>query len=364
MQLVHEEFMSAALAEARRALGRTSPNPQVGAVVVRDGQVIASGYHKAAGQAHGETEALHQAGDRARGADLYITLEPCNHHGKTPPCTEAILRAGIARVFVGSVDPNPVVSGRGIARLREAGIPVEVGVLGAETDRLIEGWSHFIRSRRPWVIAKVASTLDGRIATRSGDSRWITSESTRARVHRLRDEVDAILVGRGTVEADDPQLTTRLPDGSGRDPLRVILDSSLRVSTDARIFRVSSAAKTLIACVGPADPMRAAPLREVGAEILECEGRDGRVDPASLLEKLGAMNVVQLLVEGGAQTLGAFLEARLVDRLLLHYGPLVFGEGPTWTRAPAAEKVVDALRLRLASAELVDGDLLVDARLG
>ncbi len=352
--------MRLALAEASKGLGRTSPNPSVGAILVRDGRVVGVGHTGHGGVPHAEAVALADAGAAAAGADLYVTLEPCDHVGRAPPCAPAIVQAGVARVFIGSLDPNPIVSGRGLRRLEGAGIPVEVGLLGSECDALIEPWSLFIREGRPWVVAKVASTLDGRIATRSGGSRWITGEAARERVHRLRDEVDAVIVGRGTVELDDPLLTTRLP--GGRDPIRVILDSRLQIASEARLFHSSSPARTLVACAGPADPSRAERLRGAGAEILECPDRAGRVDLEALLAKLAARGVVQVLVEGGAQVFGAFLEAGLVDRLLLHYGPKVFGGGPAWTDAPAAVSVADALGFELRQAELVGGDLLVDAR--
>ncbi|HWV37598.1 MAG TPA: bifunctional diaminohydroxyphosphoribosylaminopyrimidine deaminase/5-amino-6-(5-phosphoribosylamino)uracil reductase RibD [Vulgatibacter sp.] len=356
----HERFMALALEEARKGLGRTSPNPPVGAVIVRDGAVVGAGHHSFAGGPHAEAEALAAAGDAARGGDLYVTLEPCDHLGRTPPCAPAVAGAGIARVFIGATDPNPIVSGRGIRRLREAGLQVETGVLGAACEALIEGWSLFIRAGRPWVVAKVASTLDGRIATASGDARWITGEGARARVHRLRSEVDAVIVGRGTVIADDPALTARIP--GGRDPLRVILDSRLSVSPTARVFARGSAAGAIAACIGPADPDRAAALRGAGAEVLECEAVDGRVALEPLLRGLAARGVVQVLVEGGAGVFGAFLEAGLVDRLLLHYGPKVFGGGPAWANGPVAARVADALGFRIEAAELVDGDLVVDAR--
>ncbi|AKU91238.1 bifunctional diaminohydroxyphosphoribosylaminopyrimidine deaminase/5-amino-6-(5-phosphoribosylamino)uracil reductase RibD [Vulgatibacter incomptus] len=355
-----ESFMRRAIEEARKALGRTSPNPPVGAVLVKEGRVVGVGHHARAGGPHAEAAALADAGEEARGADLYVTLEPCDHQGRTPPCSAAIVRAGVARVFVGTPDPNPIVSGRGIQRLEAEGIPVEVGPLEAECEALIEGWTSFIRSGRPWVIAKVAATLDGRIATRTGDSRWITGDEARARVHRLRDEVDAVIVGRGTVEADDPLLTARIP--GGRDPLRVILDSGLGIAPDAKLLTAPSSAKTLIACVGPAAPERADRLRAAGAEVVECASWGGRVDLAFLLAHLAARGVVQVLVEGGARVFGAFLEAGLVDRLLVHYGPVVFGGGPAWTDAPAVDRVADALRVRFERAELVGGDLLVDAR--
>lgn len=353
--------MRRALAEARRGLGRTSPNPPVGAVVVRDGAVIAAGHHARAGGPHAEVVALDAAGERARGADLYVTLEPCDHWGRTGPCAPRVVEAGIARCFVGSPDPNPIVSGRGIRRMEAGGVRVEVGVLREETDALIEPWARFITTGRPFCTLKVASTLDGRIATASGDSRWITGPAARALVHRLRDEVDAVIVGAGTVAADDPRLTARIE--GGRDPLRVILSSNLTVDPAAAVFHLDSEARTVVACVGPAPAERAARLRAVGAEILECRpDPGGRVDPADLLARLGAREVVHVLVEGGARVFGAFLEARLCDRLLLHYGPKILGAGPAWTDAPAAGRVADAALFRYASARLLDGDLIVEAR--
>ncbi len=212
-----ERFMRLALREAAKGLGRTSPNPAVGAVLVKDGRVVGRGHHARAGGPHAEVVALRAAGARARGADLYTTLEPCDHQGKTPPCSVAILEAGVRRVFVGSTDPNPLVNGRGMARLRRGGLPVEQGVLAVECDALNAAWFTYITERRPFVTLKAAVTLDGRIATRTGDARWVTGEAARAWVHRLRDRVDAVLVGAGTARADDPELTTRLPGGRGRD---------------------------------------------------------------------------------------------------------------------------------------------------
>lgn len=355
-----EHFMRLAIREARRGLGRTSPNPPVGAVVVRDGEVVGVGHHQRAGAPHAEIVALSQAGSRARGADLYVTLEPCNHQGRTGPCAPAVVEAGIARVFVGARDPNPLVSGRGIRRMRSAGVVVEVGCLKAECEALIEPWARFITGGRPFVTVKVASTLDGRIATRTGDSRWITGEKARRLVHALRNEVDAVLVGSGTVAADDPLLTCRIR--GGRDPVRVVLSSRLEVSPRARIFHTGSPAPTWVACVSPAPEEEARALREVGAEVIECRGVGGRIDLHDLLEKLAARGIVQILVEGGARIFGAFLAAGLVDRLLIHYGPRVFGGGPAWTDEPAVARVADAPGFRIRSAELLEGDLLVEAR--
>ena len=352
--------MRRAIDEARAGLGRTSPNPSVGAVVVKDGEIVAWGHTAPAGGPHAEIVALERAGSRAKGADLYVTLEPCNHVGKTGPCAPRVIEAGIARVFVGLADPNPIVSGRGIRRLRRAGLAVEVGLLRDECFAVIEPWARFITAGRPFVTLKVASTLDGRIATRTGDSQWITGEKARALVHGIRNVADAVIVGAGTVAADDPRLTCRLPDG--RDPARVVLSSRLEVSPRARMFHLGSAAPTLVACVAPAPEAEAAALRAVGAEIVECRGVNGRIDLGDLLVQLANRGFVHVLVEGGARVFGAFLAAGLCDRLLLHYGPKVFGGGPAWTDEPAVARVADAPAFRYASVSLLGGDLLVEAR--
>lgn len=357
----HESFMRLALRNARKGLGHTSPNPPVGAVVVRDGKVVGEGHHERAGGPHAEALALAQAGEAARGADLYVTLEPCDHEGKTPPCAPAVVAAGVARVFVGTIDPNPKVSGRGIERLRAGGIRVEVGVAEAECRELIEPWSKYIRTREPFVLCKVASTLDGRIATRTGASRWITSEEARAEVHELRSAFDAVLVGVGTVREDDPRLTARLP--GARNPVRIVLDSRLEVTPDARLFAENG--RTLVACVEPCDERRAERLRAAGAEILACRPTaEGRVDLADLLSRLGAMGIVSVLVEGGASVFSSFLESGRVDRLLLYLAPKIFGGGPTWATAPVAETVEEALGFSLRSIRAIGPDvrLELDAR--
>jgi diaminohydroxyphosphoribosylaminopyrimidine deaminase/5-amino-6-(5-phosphoribosylamino)uracil reductase len=357
---VAEHFMGLALREAEKGLGRTSPNPAVGAVLVMNGRVIARGFHARAGGPHAEVVALRAAGSRARGADLYTTLEPCDHQGKTPPCSRAILAAGVRRVFVGSRDPNPLVSGRGMRRLRRAGVPVVAGVLAEACDRVNEGWFKFIKEGRPFVTLKAAITLDGRLATATGDSRWISGEESRALVHRLRDRVDAVIVGRGTVEADDPRLTTRLPEGGGRDAARVILDSRLAVSPRAQVFRQESAAPTLVACVAPVDEKRKARLERAGARILVCRSKGGRVDVADLLARLASLGMVEVLVEGGAEVYGAFLERGLWDRLLLFVAPIVLGAGPAWPAVLPANRVAKARRFVYRETRRIGEDLLVE----
>jgi diaminohydroxyphosphoribosylaminopyrimidine deaminase/5-amino-6-(5-phosphoribosylamino)uracil reductase len=348
-----EGFMRLALREAERGLGRTSPNPAVGAVVVKGGRVLARGHHARAGAPHAEVAALARAGSRARGADLYTTLEPCDHWGRTPPCSLAILQAGVRRVFVGSRDPNPVVNGRGTTRLRRGGVEVVADVLRGECDRLNRAWFHYITRGRPFVSLKIAASLDGRIATRSGDSRWVTGPEARAAVHRLRDRADAVLVGGGTARADDPRLTARLP--GGRDPVRVVLDTRLRLPRRLRIFRQRSAAPTLLAHARARLP-RLPP----GVEPVRCRARGGRIDLQDLLDKLAQRGVTHLLVEGGGEVATSFLAAGLVDRLLVFLSPrVVGGDGLPWAQAPGPRRMADALRLEDVEVERHGDDVLV-----
>ncbi|RMG11219.1 MAG: bifunctional diaminohydroxyphosphoribosylaminopyrimidine deaminase/5-amino-6-(5-phosphoribosylamino)uracil reductase RibD [Deltaproteobacteria bacterium] len=359
-----EAMMQRALAEARKATGRTSPNPPVGAVVVRGEEVIATGHTAPAGGPHAEVVALERAGERARGATLYTTLEPCSHAGRTPPCTDAILRAGVARVVVGSTDRNPQVAG--IERLREAGVDVECGILEAACDEQNRYFFTWITEGRPYVVLKAAMTLDGRIATATGDSQWISCEASRKRAHRWRDELDAILVGAGTVRHDDPRLTTRRSDRPGRDPVRVILDGRLSTDPQAQIYGLDSEAPTLLVVPVGTPAEAVAPYQRGPTEILEVEGAEGRVEIPALLRALGDRGLMSVLVEGGARVHGAFLASGLADELRLFLAPKLLGAGPAWLDlAPfgAPEAVRDALRTGALSVEPVGDDLLITARL-
>ncbi len=353
--------MGLALNEAAKGLGRTHPNPVVGAVVARGAQVLGLGHHRKAGGAHAEVEALREAGKKARGADLYVTLEPCNHQGRTPPCTDAILSAGIARVFIGSIDPNPLVKGKGAQRLRAAGVTVRTGVLGEACDAANEMWFKFITRKLPWVVLKAAVTLDGKLATASGDSRWVSGPKSREMAHALRDELDAVLVGIGTALADDPRLTAR---GRGqRDPVRVVVDSTARLPPDARVLRQRSKAPTLVACTVRADPRRVKALQRAGAEIVLCQSRDGRVDLKDLLRRLAGRGLTSVLVEGGAAIHGSFLSGRLWDELYLFIAPKVAGgNAPSWAGFPGARRMGEVLGARIVDSGPVGDDLLVTAR--
>jgi diaminohydroxyphosphoribosylaminopyrimidine deaminase/5-amino-6-(5-phosphoribosylamino)uracil reductase len=354
--------MREALLEAERGRGRTHPNPIVGALVVARGKVVARGHHEHAGGPHAEVVALCRAGKSARGADLYVTLEPCNHHGRTPPCTDAILAAGIRRVVVGSVDPNPLVHGRGIERLRAAGLAVEVGVLRAACDFANEQWFKFIIRKTPWVVLKAAVTLDGKLATPSGDSRWVTGPTARARVHELRDRLDAVLVGIGTAVADDPRLTAR--GLAQRDPARIVVDPEARLPPAARMLRQRSAAETIVAITLSAPDARVQALEREGAQILRCRrDRNGRIVLRDLLRRIAGRGLTTVLVEGGARIHGSFLRQRLWDELLLFVAPKVLGEGArSWAEMPAPASMGQALEARITGTARLGADLLVTAR--
>ncbi len=351
--------MGEALRLAKNALGRTSPNPLVGAVVVREGRVVGAGWHRKAGTPHAEVHALAMAGELARGATVYVTLEPCSHHGRTGPCAEALVRAGVSRVVIGMQDPNPLVAGRGIDILRQAGIAVECGVLEPEVRALNEVFLKWIQQREPFVVLKTAMTLDGKITTSTGDSQWITNEASRQRSHELRDIYDAILVGIGTVLADDPSLTARLPHGLGKNPLRVILDSQARTPLQSKVV-TDGQAPTIIAvtAAAPADRVRA--LEAAGAEVLQVN-EGPRVDVKKLLQLLGEREISSIFVEGGAGVNGSFLQAGLVDRVYAFIAPKLVGGEKARTPVGGAgiPALADAVVLENTAVELLDGDILI-----
>lgn len=361
---VAEFFMRIALEEAAKGLGRTSPNPAVGAVLVKGGRIIARGYTQPAGQAHAEVMALAAAGPRARGADLYTTLEPCNHYGRTPPCTLAILEAGVRRVISAAGDPNPLVNGRGIARLRRHGVEVMTGVLEEEAIALNRAFFKSIRTRMPYVTLKAAVTLDGKLATATGDSRWVTGEQARAWVHQLRNRVDVILVGSNTVRLDDPKLTTRLPGGGGRDPLRVVVDSHLSLKPSATVFTQRSSAKTVLATLEDPEGRKARRFTAQGVEVWQVREKRGRVDLKALLSRIAQAGLNHVLVEGGAEMYGSFLRERLADELALFLAPkLVGSQGLSWSGDLGVKMMSEALSLKHVTHEQLGADLLLQARL-
>ncbi|GIW44624.1 MAG: riboflavin biosynthesis protein RibD [Candidatus Binatia bacterium] len=352
-----ERFMRLALRWARRGVGQTRPNPPVGAVVVNDGQVVGVGYHRRAGLPHAEAEALAQAGDRAAGATLYVTLEPCAHHGRTPPCTDAILRAGVARVVFGVPDPNPHVDGGGAEKLQAAGVHVVSGVAARACAELIAPFRKFIRTGRPWVTLKLAASLDGRAATVSGSSRWITNEKSRAYVHRLRAQHDAVLVGAGTVTRDDPELTSRSAR-SRVQPLRVVLDGQLSAPLAARVYDVTKAPTLVLTSErAPLEKVRA--LEERGVEV-ESLGPDPRIPWSTVLDALGRRQLLAVLVEGGPQVAAEALRAGGVDRLLLFLAPkLIGGDGLPVIESLGVRDISEALALPPLRLRRFAGDWLV-----
>lgn len=306
------------------AKGSPSPNPHVGAVVVKNGAIVGEGHHERAGDDHGEVAALKAAGANAAGATLYVTLEPCNHVGRTPPCTEAIVGAKIARVVVGCHDPNPHVEGGGIERLRQAGIEITDGVLEDQAKRLVAPWSKFVTAGIPYVSLKLALSLDGRIATRTGASKWVTGAEARARVHLLRAAHDAIAVGVGTAIADDPRLTVR--DAPGKSPLRVVFDTKLRLSAHSRLVATAADVPTWIVCSEDAPSSNEEALVVRGVEVMRApSSTEGRIDPVAALKLLASRGVVTLLVEGGAELAGSMLAGRLADELHAFIAPILLG---------------------------------------
>ena len=309
----------------------------VGAVLVRDGKIVGKGYHRFAGGDHAEIAALKQAGAKAKGATLYITLEPCSHQGRTPPCTRALIRAGIKQVVGGTRDPNPLVAGCGFRQLRRAGIRVRVGLLEAACLELIEAFAKFITKRLPFVTLKLAATLDGKIATTTGDARWISGEESRKTVHRLRNEVDALLVGSATVRADDPQLTCRVP--GGRNPWRVVLDSRLRLPLAAKILHQAEPEKTVVATAINASAKKARAIESLRARVWRLPLSRGRVAWRPLLRKMASAGIVSVMIEGGAAVAASALKDKVVDKVLFFYAAKIFGGD--------ARVMIDGLNVRL-----------------
>lgn len=317
-----ERFMDVALAHAKN--GQPSPNPHVGAVVVKDGQVVGAGHHERVGTDHAEVAAIRAAGDLAKGATLYVTLEPCNHHGRTPPCTDAIISAKIARVVIGCLDPNPHVDGNGVEALRAAGVQVDVGVREAQAKKVIAPWAKFVTVGMPYVSLKLALSLDGRIAARTGASKWVTGADARAKVHLLRSRNDACAVGIGTALADDPRLTVR--DVVGPNPLRIVFDTKLRLPTTARVVQTAQEIPTYVVCGLDAPPANEMELASMGVECLRVPlATEGRVDAGYALRLLASRGIVSLMVEGGAELAGSFLAGRFADELHVFIAPLLLG---------------------------------------
>jgi diaminohydroxyphosphoribosylaminopyrimidine deaminase/5-amino-6-(5-phosphoribosylamino)uracil reductase len=357
-----EKFMREALRLARRGLGRTSPNPAVGAVIVRNGEIIAGGYHLRAGSPHAEVEALAKLGEKAKKGDiLYVTLEPCNHHGQTPPCTEAILRSGIRDVVVGMRDPNPRVAGGGCEYLAQKGVKVRIGVLERECRRMNEFFVKFVTTGRPFVVAKTALTMDGWSATSTGHSQWITNQESREFVHHLRDVVDAVMVGIETILFDDPSLNTRLKNRKGKNPIRIVLDTNLRIPEHAKVMKQNSQTVVLIVAGEDVPAERQEKVRERCASILLCPTKEGRIDLQVLMDKLGAMSITSILVEGGATLMGALIREKLIDKFYIFKAPKILGgsDGIPMALGPGPKKLDQGLILKYTEVKRFGDDILV-----
>ena len=360
---VDEIFMKQAIRLARKGLGSTSPNPLVGALVVKDGQIIGSGYHKRAGAPHAEIEALSKAGKGAKGSTLYANLEPCNHYGRTPPCTKTILESSVSKIVVGMSDPNPNVTGGGCKFLRSKGVEVKCGVLEEECTRLNEVYIKYATKGKPFVILKGALTLDGWIATQTGNSKWITNEKSRRFVHILRKRVDAIMVGVGTLISDNPLLTPYLAGRSDREPVRVIADTNLRVPIQSRVFNSGTSALTIIAAGSNIKNSKRKTIEGLGARVINCQMRDGRIDLADLLDKLAEMSISSVLVEGGASIFSSIIREGLVDKFYIFLAPKILGgdNGVPFTRGPGCDIIKDCMTLKVLMVRRFDDDIVIEA---
>ncbi len=356
-----EEYMRRALYLAAQARGRTSPNPMVGAVIVNNGKIVGEGYHKKPGTPHAEVHAIQQARGQSNGAALYVNLEPCCHWGRTPPCIQAIIQAGISSVVMAMPDPNPLVAGKGKMELEAHDIAVQSGICEQEARKLNEAYIKYITTGLPFVILKSAISLDGKIATSTGESKWITSEASRRRVHELRDAADAILVGIGTVLQDNPSLTTRLPEREGKDAVRVIVDSNARIPTSAKILNLDSPAPTLIAVTPNAPTEKLAQLNECGAETLIIPELNGRVNLKVLMKKLAERELTSVLIEGGGEINASALKEGIVDKIMIFIAPkLIGGQTAPGPFSTGIEHLSDAVELHDIQVSQIGEDILVE----
>lgn len=354
-------YMKRALKLAAMALGRTSPNPVVGAVIVKDGQIIGEGFHRLAGTEHAEIVALREAGEAAEGAELYVTLEPCNHKGKTPPCTEAIIKAGIKKVYAATLDPNPLVSGKGVKKLTSVGIDVKVGLLEKEAQQMNEFFFKYITKGRPFVALKTAMTLDGKIAAPTGDSKWITNEKSREYVHGLRDIYDAILVGIGTVLKDDPLLNTRLTKKNRRDPVRLVMDGSLEIPLDSQIVLTAKQQKVILYTCSRADRTKIEELQSRGVEVVVLGEFANIVPMDEVLKDVAQRGLMSVMIESGGRINAHALENNYVDKVYWFVAPKIIGgeQAPSPVGGKGLERMADAKTLKNIEIKHFDDDLLI-----
>lgn len=377
--------MRRAIELAKKGGGFVHPNPLVGCVVVKDGTIIAEGYHEKYGEFHAERNALTRCQSETKDASLYVTLEPCCHHGKTPPCTEIIIEKGVKKVYVGILDPNPLVASKGVKRLQDAGIEVEVGLCADEIRELNKVFLKYITTKRPYVIMKTAMTLDGKIAAYTGDSKWVTNEESRKMVHQLRSEMAGVVVGIGTVLADDPMLNCRL-DGNHHQPIRIVVDSNLRIPIDSQLVKTAKEYRTIVACrhfdrseaerseveksslnvnkqKGFLDFLQTLEMR--GLEVIHCASKDGHVDINDLMAQLGAQGIDSVLLEGGGTLNAAFLEAGCVDEVWAFIAPKIIGGAAAKTpvSGKGIDRMSDAIKLQNIDIQNVNGDILIKGKI-
>lgn len=357
--MTDQDYMRLAIELASKTSGQTSPNPVVGAVIVKENQIIGIGAHLKAGKAHAEVHAINMAGEKVRGATVYVTLEPCSHFGRTPPCADVLIKSEVKRVVIASTDPNPLVAGKGIDKLKKAGIEVEVGILREEAEQLNEVFFHYISTGMPYVTLKSAISLDGKIATATGESKWITSEEARLDVHKYRHQHDGILVGINTIIKDDPELTTRLPLG-GKNPVRIILDTSLRMPLDAKVVNDDKAPTWIIVGNNAADEKIKA-MEAKNIEIIKMPA--DTIDIHSTLKILGEKGLTSLYVEGGSQINGSFIKAKAVNQVITYIAPKIIGgvAAPTSIGGEGFERMCDVLELQIKSIEKIGQDIKIVA---
>ncbi len=364
-EAIDRYFMNIALELAEKGKGYTSPNPMVGAVVVKNGVIVGQGYHEVVGGPHAEVNAINDAGQSVENASMYVTLEPCNHTGRTPPCTQKILASGIKKVIVAMKDPNPGVAGGGIEMLREHGVEVTTGVEEIKAKRLNEAYIKYVTTHRPFVVCKCASTLDGRIATRTGDSKWVTGAQSRKFVHMLRHSLDGIMVGIETVKIDDPSLTARLENCKGKDLVRIILDTYLSIPETARVLQIESEANTIIITGDSISSSKKSRLVEKGAQVLESPLKNGRIDLEALMHILGKMEITSLLIEGGSRVLASAISSGIVDKIFFFYAPKILGgdDGVPICQGTGVSLMRQAVLVKDISIHRFDDDILVEGYL-
>ena len=359
------QYMQRAFELAKKGVGRVNPNPLVGAVIVRDDKIIGEGYHEFYGGPHAEVNAFRSASENVEGATMYVTLEPCSHYGKTPPCAEAIVKNKIGKVVIGMLDPNPLVAGKGVKLLEENGIEVDYGYLCEELSEMNRVFLKFIQNKQPYVVMKTAMTLDGKIASHTGDSRWVSNAKSRLRVHELRNELSAIMVGVDTVIADDPMLTTRLEDKDGRNPIRIVVDSKARIPLESKIVNTCNQAKTILAVTDEADAEKVKVLEELGNIVLKAKSSNGRVDLQDLMIKLGEEGIDGVLLEGGATLNFSALQADVVDEVMSFIAPKFIGgtDAKTPVGGIGIEKMKDAIELEKIDISQLGNDLMLTGKI-